>query len=293
MGCRKMKLSLYTFADEAFVPGIAALINSARRHGFSGKIHVGSPEPLSISKRPPEGIEFHSLGLNGYWPGNRKAEFALKHASEHCLLLDADIIITNSSFFPQLEEWLEVAPVVTVSNLISSIDYRRYSWAKRLGRPVRPQQWPDRYYNASLLACNFERDHLLLEQWDLLIRSTLAAPGELWTDVDFPLSDQDVLNALLQDWEAPLIGISPPDVWAAVAQQFPFVRVGTFGSPAVLHCSGFGKSWQVTTPPTRSPHAYDLAWYNEVIRDPAPINLNITMSATLRDWFERGFIPPF
>ena len=30
-----MKLSLYTFADEAFVPGIAALINSARRHGFS------------------------------------------------------------------------------------------------------------------------------------------------------------------------------------------------------------------------------------------------------------------
>ena len=43
-----MKLSLYTFADEAFVPGIAALINSARRHGFSGKIHVGSPEPLSI-----------------------------------------------------------------------------------------------------------------------------------------------------------------------------------------------------------------------------------------------------
>jgi hypothetical protein len=44
-----MKLSLYTFADEAFVPGIAALINSARRHDFSGKIHVGSPEPLSLT----------------------------------------------------------------------------------------------------------------------------------------------------------------------------------------------------------------------------------------------------
>ena len=51
-----MKLSLYTFADEAFVPGIAALINSARRQGFSGEIRVGSPEPLSISRQPLEGI---------------------------------------------------------------------------------------------------------------------------------------------------------------------------------------------------------------------------------------------
>jgi len=69
-----MKLSLYTFTDEGFVPGIAALINSVRRYGFSGKIHIGGLDPLSISRRPPEGIEFHALGPNGYWPGNRKAE---------------------------------------------------------------------------------------------------------------------------------------------------------------------------------------------------------------------------
>jgi hypothetical protein len=71
------------------------------------------------------------------------------------------------------------------------------------------------------------------------------------------------------------------------------LHAGTFGSPAVLHGSGFGKSWQLTAPPPRPPHAYDLAWYEEVIRNTAPINLNITMSASLRDWFERGFIPPF
>ena len=128
-----MKLSLYTFADEAFVPGIAALINSARRRGFSGKIHVGSPEPLSISTQRAEGVEFHALGPNGYWPGNRKAELPLKQPSEQCVLLDADIIITDPTFFQRLEQWLEVAPVVAVSNLISSIDYRRYNWAKRLG----------------------------------------------------------------------------------------------------------------------------------------------------------------
>lgn len=288
-----MKLSLYTFADEAFVPGIAALINSARRHGFSGKIHVGSPEPLSISRQPPEGVEFHSLGPSDYWPGNRKTELLLKHPSEYCVFLDADIIITDPTFLPRLEQWVQVAPVVIVSGLISSIDYRRYAWAKRLGRPARPQHWPSRYYNAGLFACNFERDRTLIEEWNSLTRSTLVAPGALWTDVDFPLSDQDVLNALLQDWEAPLIGLSPPDIWAAAAPNHPFLRLGTFGSPAVFHGSGFGKSWQLTAPPLRPPHAYDLAWYDEVIRNTAPIKLDITMSATLRDWFERGFIPPF
>jgi hypothetical protein len=78
-----------------------------------------------------------------------------------------------------------------------------------------------------------------------------------------------------------------------VAPNYPFLHVGTFGSPAVLHCSGFGKSWQLTTPPPRPPHAYDLAWYDEVIRNPAPVKLDIALSAALRDWFERGFVPPF
>jgi hypothetical protein len=287
-----MKLSLYTFADEAFVPGVAALINSVRRRGFSGHIHVGSPEPLSIARQSLEGVEFHPLGSNGYWPGNRKAELALKHPSEHCVLMDADIVIANPTFFPRLEQWLETAPVVSVTNQISSIDYRRFQWAKRLGRPARPQHWPDRYYNAGFLACNFARDRNLIEEWDALIRSALVAPGALWTDVDFPLSDQDVLNALLQDWEGPLIGLSPPDIWAAAAGHYPFVHVGTFGSPAVLHGSGLGKSWQLKAPPPRAPHAYDLAWYDEVIRNPTPINLDITTPAPLRNWFERGFIPP-
>ncbi len=98
-----MKLSLYTFADEAFVPGVAALINSARRHGFSGKIHVGSAEPLSISKRPLEGVEFHALGLNGYWPGNRKAELPLKHPSDACVFLDNDIIVNDAPLFERLD----------------------------------------------------------------------------------------------------------------------------------------------------------------------------------------------
>jgi hypothetical protein len=107
-----MKLSLYTFADEPFVPAIAALVNSARRNGFSGRIHIGSPEPLSISRQAFEGIRFHLLGPSDYWPGNRKTELLLKHPSERFVLLDADMIIADPTFLPRLEQWVEVAPVV-------------------------------------------------------------------------------------------------------------------------------------------------------------------------------------
>src|SRR6516225_1116499 len=227
---RQMKLSLYTFADEAFVPAIAALVNSARRNGFSGTIHIGSPEPLSISRQIPEGIKFHSLGPSDYWPGNRKTELLLKHPSEHVVLLDADIIIADPTFLSRLEKWVEVAPVVIVSNLVSSIDYRRYAWAKRLGRPARPQHWPSRYYNGGFLACDFERDRMLVEQWDSLIRSTLVAPGALWTDVDFLLSDQANLKASLQDWQAPLEGLSAPHIWQRARLANHCVSVDTFSS---------------------------------------------------------------
>jgi len=283
-----MTLALYTFADEGYVPAIAAMVNSARRNGFSGPIHIGSPEPLSISKQALEGIVFHSLGPSEYWPGNRKTELLLKYPSEHFAFLDADTVITDPTFLARLEGWLESGPVVAVEHLISSSDYRRHRWAKRLGRPTRPQHWPSHYFNAGLFACEFERDRTLIEEWHALIRSTLAAPGAPFTDIDFPCSDQDILNALLQDREPQPIGIGPPDVWSAAAQHHPFLRMGTFPSNAVLHCTGFDKSWKLSKPPLRPPHLYDIVWYDLVIRNPGPIKAKISLSASLRDWFEQG-----
>ena len=65
-------------ADEAYVPGVAALINSARRNGVKGEIHIGSPKPLSIANCQ-SGLIFHDMGPSDYWPGNRKAELLLRH----------------------------------------------------------------------------------------------------------------------------------------------------------------------------------------------------------------------
>ena len=72
-----MGLVLYTVADEAYVPGVAALINSARRNGVKGEIHIGSPKPLRIADCQ-SGLIFHDMGPSDYWPGNRKAELLLR-----------------------------------------------------------------------------------------------------------------------------------------------------------------------------------------------------------------------
>ena len=60
-----MPLELYTIADENYAPGVVALVNSARKNGFTGPIHIGSPEPLSISYRPLDGVTFHVLKPTG------------------------------------------------------------------------------------------------------------------------------------------------------------------------------------------------------------------------------------
>ena len=119
-----MSLSLYTFANESYVPGVVALINSARRHGFSGTIHIGSPEPLSICDRASQDLIFHVLGPSIFWPGNRKSELLLSHPSERFAFFDADIIITQPDLFSKIESWIDVAPVFSVVSLMVPIDYQ-------------------------------------------------------------------------------------------------------------------------------------------------------------------------
>ena len=85
-----MSLEVFTFADEAYVPAVVALVNSLRRVGFDGPIHVGSPERLSIAGQAGQaaGVVFHELGASAWWPGNRKAELLLAHGADRTLAAD-------------------------------------------------------------------------------------------------------------------------------------------------------------------------------------------------------------
>jgi len=283
-----MALAVYTFTNEAYVPAVTALVNSARRSGFGGPIHIGSPEPLSIA--PADGLLFHVLGDSIFWPGNRKAELVLKHPSERFIFLDADMIITDGSLFSRVDQWIDAALVVAVENCISSVDYRRHGWAKRLGRDPNPSSWPAHYFNSGLFAGVFRRDKEFLQTWHETISNVLAPGGALYSDIDFPMADQDVLNALLQDHKPLTIGIGPPDIWAAASPSIPFLQIGTFkdGGPAVLHCTGLGKPWELTRPPKRMPNLYDRAWYWHVIDQPSLISIPLDIPRPLRRWFKQG-----
>jgi hypothetical protein len=282
-----MKLDVYTFASEAYVSAVAGLINSMRRQGFEGTIHVGSPEPLSIKDQTCEDVVIHVIGRDNYWSGNRKVELLLAHPSERFIFLDADMIVSDPSFLKRMSGWLVTAPVFAVEGIVAPIDYRRHMWAKRLGRASRPDKWPSFYFNSGLFGGIMERDRLLLEAWDSAIRRVLTPPGGLLSDIDFPYSDQDVLNAVLQDWELQPIGIGPPDIWAAASPINPFLHVGTFKRPAVLHCTGQEKPWKLIQAPDRSPSPYDLAWYENVIVHPTSVRVKVPFSLPVRAWFEQ------
>ncbi len=282
-----MNLALYTFANEAYVPAVAALVNSARQTGFSGPIHVGSPEPLSIAIQACEQVVFHVLGPSTYCPTNRKVELLLTYPSERFAYLDADMIINDGTFLQRLDQWINIAPVFALEGLLAPIDYRRHMWAKRLGHAPNSNRWPMHYFNAGLFAGRFSRDEPLLQAWDSAIRSALAPPGDLFSDLDFPTSDQDALNAVLQEWEPQPICVGAPDIWAAATQVNPFLHIGTFNQPALLHCTGRGKPWLITQPPTRGPNAYDLAWYQHAVVFPAPVHLRAVVQPLMRNWFEQ------
>jgi len=282
-----MSLSLYTFADEPYVPGVVALINSARRHGFSGTIHIGSPEPLSICDRASEDLAFHILGPSFFWPGNRKPELLLAQPSERFVFFDADMIVTQPNLFSKIESWIDVAPVFSVVALMVPNDYRRLTWARRLKHPTRLDRWPIPYFNSGFFAGIFDRDRPLFEQWHAAIREVLTPPGTLWSDPDFIGSDQDVLNAILQNWEGQIITISPPDIWSTASYPFPF-----FSSldSAILHGIGLLKPWNMTMPPSRSPTAYELAWHDHVVVCRTPISISVRLPRSVRWWLERRVI---
>ncbi len=282
-----MTLAIYTFANQAYVPALAGLINSIRHLGFKGVIHVGSPEPLSIAAEALEAVEIHVLGMSAYWAGNRKAELLLAYPSECFIFLDADIIVTDATFLERMKEWLSISPVFALEGIVASVDYRRHMWAKRLGRASQSRQWCSYYYNSGVFGGIMKRDRGLLEAWDSAIRNVLAPPARLFSDVDFPYPDQDVLNALLQDWEPPPIGIGPPDIWVAASPHNPFLYVGGFKHPAVVHCTGYEKPWTLLEIPDRRPNPYELAWYEQVVVKGAPVRIKVQLSSTMRFWFEQ------
>lgn len=286
---RIMSLVVYTLTDENFIPAVSALVNSLRMHGFDGEIRIGSPERLSITDREILNVSFFEIGPGDLSITNRKPGFILSQPSESFVYIDADIVVNNPDFLPKVVDWLEFGPVFTVESLVPPSDYRRRVWRKRLNT-VQTAEVADRmeYYNAGFFAGKMSRDAHILENWDHSMTRVLQPPGELFCNPDFYAVDQDVLNAVLQDIKEELVTVGPPDIWSAVQDTFPFLHIGTFSGPALLHGTGFNKPWQLKSVPARGPTAYDLMWYHYAVENTSPMNCPVFFKKSVHSWFRGG-----
>jgi hypothetical protein len=277
-------LEVYTFTDEHFLPGVVALVNSLRRGGFNGRIHIGSPAPLSICASRAPAVHFHILGESPFSPMHRKAELLLSHPSEQFAYFDADTLLAKPDFMPRLATWIELAFVCSIEAIMPRTDYRRFGWARRLGLAPKPTRWPDHYFNAGFFAGVIDRDRQLLEAYDQAIRRLITPPGTFHADPDLPLLDQDLLNGLLQDRADEVLGVGPPDVWYASSSPSSFLCVSSFGGPALLHCTGPSKPWNLTTAPDRVPNVYERKWFDFAVENANPLALSLSLPKGVAAW---------
>jgi hypothetical protein len=275
-------LTVFTLATRDFLPGVAGLVNSLRATGFQGRVVIGAPEPLPELDRVP-GVEVVGFGGEPMWVGHLKPRLILDHAKDDFIFFDADIIVTEPSFLPRVLEMLATGPVVTIEGLVAPFDHRRLRWSTRLGTPP-PRETAWAYYNAGLVAGRMSRERAFLESWDQGMRRVIGDRRSFERTGDFPFSDQDVLNGLLQCRAEPVVTIQMPDWQSSASPLNPFFHLGAFGPAAVQHCTG-AKPWRLTgVPPRWKPSAYDRLWYHFAVTAPNPVRVPVTLPPAVHRW---------
>ena len=272
-------LTVYTIADESFLPALAGLVNSLRAAGFEGEIVVGTQGALSAAAAVP-GIRL--TRLNGSrWPGLLKPDLLLT-ADGPFIFLDADIVVTNGDMLTRLEGMAEAGPVLALEGLVAPTDHRRQRWKARLGGPPPlPHAWA--YYNSGFIAGHMSRERDLLQAWADGQTRVLPQDSKHFQEPDFPLADQDVLNAVMQCWAGTVTSLQFPDWWSAVAPSNPFLHFGALPRAAFYHCIG-EKPWQLKRVPPRNPTPYEELWFQHAVLEPGPMKVPIALSDTVRRW---------
>lgn len=286
-------MDVFTLVSGDFVYGAAALCNSLRAAKFEGAIHVGYMGELEWTIHPSAPIIVHRLDADGKWMGNHKPNFIMDHASGTYLYIDADCIITTSTFIEAVREAVLRRPVFCAEAIIARNDIRRLRWRaakeRSLGLPEDAGGsallgMSDIYYNSGFFSGDVRRDRWVLEGWRKIIDASLRGTGALYETPDFPFADQDCLNALIQDESTQFYCVSPPDVWFPFMSS-AFFHIGTHGS-ALLHCTGGEKPWRHSTVRPRAPHIYERAWYHYLFEDTGWVQCRPFVKGSLKSWFQ-------
>jgi hypothetical protein len=286
---KRTSIELFTLVSGDYVYGAAALCNSLHAAKFDGLIHVGCIGELQWSLDPAAPIIVHHLSPTDKWIGNYKPAYIAEHASGIYIYIDADCIVTTPGLIENVIETVAEGPIFCAEGIVPGTDIRRLRWRRAkescLGRDSAsaPSRLSDIYYNSGFFCGHIQRDRWILESWMKIIETSLSGTGSIFETRDFPMPDQDCLNALIQDEEMPFYCVSPPDVWYAATQTTPFLRVGTLEA-ALLHCTGREKPWRHSFVPPRAPNAYERYWYRYLDEHASWARCPIGLGKSVRSW---------
>ena len=279
---------VFTIANNAYEAGVAALINSLFHNGFSGKIKVGVPSPY-FKGQVLENVEYIYLDSKSH-PINLKTDLILSNPCENFIYFDSDIVVHTQEFLEELESLLQHCAVFPIESIVPQDDFRRLKWNEQInGKVDFSKKYSSSYYNAGFFAGNWERDIALIEEWKQKMQTCLMSLDSVENvSKYFKLSDQDVLNGLLQDGKYNITGISPPDWWGNMSgEQSPFLFIGLWSESGFYHHTLQPKTWLHKSVPLRPPNAYDMLWYHYLKMDYYKMDLKKVLSPKMIDWLER------
>jgi hypothetical protein len=281
-------LTVFTITSEGYIPGVVALVESLREHGFDGPICVGAMDAASEALNG-SGVKTTRLDDgDGAFSSNLKPKLLLSQDCERFLFLDADIVVSHDQFTDRIAEWVDTAPVFAVEGLVAPTDFRRHAWEGIAGKRDRRERVV--YYNAGMFAGMMQRERGLLKRWKYLNETVVDPTDRHFENENFRLPDQDTLNAILQERShREIISLQPPDWRSEAIPHSPFLHVGGFANaPAFLHCTTSEKPWLLNEVPPRPPSPYERAWKEHVSGTPSSISCDVSVPLGIRRWLNES-----
>ncbi|RZK42874.1 MAG: hypothetical protein EOO90_05990 [Pedobacter sp.] len=282
-----MEATIFTITKGNYKFGVIALINSLRALGLTNKVIVGTAEDIKELENVPNVVQ---AKIDPEWnPTNLKCKLIIDNPSELFIFFDADIIITEKKFIEKVQELTSNGLFyAAVDGIVPQNDYRRIVW-----REINPgnsenieHPW---YYNAGFFAGNLKNHLSILERWHELICTHIKPAEFTFQNKKFPMVDQDMYNAVLQNVKMnEIVSISAPDWIGIAAQVNPFFQIGNFRPSAFIHCTGEHKPWKIDGIPRQSPNEYDKLWYEYIFGENNLIKADVKFSRIQHMWFNHS-----